>query len=165
MGIWIARLPRACLGGLFLFSLAFGVGEATAKPIRVRQQQDLAFGTVASSAAQGGTVVINASTGNKTITGGVDDLGGIHDRAEYLVKGEKNTFITITLPASITATAASGPGTATIDTFVSSPAWPATLPGIGRGNVLVGATLHAAAGNAPNQFRDGTSTEPSDVRS
>lgn len=136
----------------FLGLLAVGIQEAIARPISVTQQQDLAFGTIASSLAQGGTVVINATTGTKTVTGGITDLGGTHGRAEFLVKGDNNTAFTITLPGSITITAASGPGTATVDSFASDPSSSGVLGGNGKATVFVGATLQLGANQAGESY-------------
>ena len=58
---------------------------------------------------------------------------GTHGRAEFLVAGDRNTAFII------------------------------TLPGNGRGNVLVGVTRHVAAGNAPNRFRDNECATPGEV--
>lgn len=146
--VFRVALALSCVG-----LLATAIQQALAKPISISQRQDLAFGTVAISAAQGGTVVINAATGNKTVTAGATDLGGTHGRAEFQVAGDKNAAFTITLPTSITLTAASGPGTATVDNFTSSPTSPATLPPPnGRLTVFVGATLNLVAGHDPESY-------------
>lgn len=139
-------------GGLLALCLLALAPEVWAKPIKVMQRQDLDFGTVASSVSTGGTVVINASTGAKSVTGGVVDLGGAHGRAEFRVTGDKNTAYTITLPTSITINAATGPGTATIDTFVSDPSSPAVLPNNGQQTVFVGATLTVGANQPPETY-------------
>lgn len=148
----LRRSARGLIGLSFLCVLAVAAQETAAKPIKVRQVQDLGFGTLASSLAQGGTVVINATTGAKSVTGGVTDLGGTHGRAEFVVTGNKDAAFTIALPGSITITAGTGPGTATVDSFTADPASPTVLGGNGKATVFVGATLHLGANQLPENY-------------
>ncbi len=146
-------MRRAVILGLaFLLGLLAGPGELLAAPINVTLTVDLAFGTLANSFTQSGTVAVNANTGAKTVTGGVADLGGAHARADFLIQGDSNTAFILTLPPSVTLNAVSGPESMTLDTFVSNPASTGVLPGNGQTDVLVGAALHLATGQSPDNY-------------
>jgi hypothetical protein len=86
------------------FATTQAQASATAKakgvvlePLTLTQVSDLDFGTVIGSPASG-TVVIDADTGGRTVTGGVTAVpnypGG---RGEFLGAGEKNQIVLISL--------------------------------------------------------------------
>ena len=119
-----------------------------ASSIAIAKSSDLNFGSLITSGSAG-TAVINASTGARTVTGGVVAAGGTFGAAGFDVllcgsAGPKR--FTVTLPSSaVTLTGSSG-GTMTVDTFTQNP----------TGNIssdtslpptpfTVGATLHVGA--------------------
>ena len=62
---------------------------------------DLRFGRVILSSKMGGNVTIDARTGQKSVGGGIQNGGGYHSRAEYVVKGKPNSAFQILLPKQI----------------------------------------------------------------
>jgi hypothetical protein len=57
---------------------------------------------------QGGTAQINAATGARTLTGNLIDLGGVPIAGTVLVRGEPKGMVTVTFPATVQLTNASG---------------------------------------------------------
>lgn len=118
-----------------------------AQPIAITEVQPLAFGTVSASSAAG-TVVV-ATTGARTVTGGVTTLGGSPTAASYNVTGQGSSAYTITLPSSTTL---SGPGTAmTANNFVDDAGASPTLSA-GSGSFNVGATLNVNANQVAGDY-------------
>lgn len=134
----------------FLFVLMISA-PAQAKPISIKLMQDMAFGTLAGDGTLAGTAVINPSTGVKSVTGGVFDLGGIHNPAIFEVKGDKNTTFNITLPGAVTLT--SGGNSMTLNNFTSSPSGSGVPTGPnGKVDVTVGATLQVGVNQAAGTY-------------
>lgn len=78
------------------------------QPITIAKVSDLSFGTVVRPVSGNGTVVIDASTGARTMTGGVSAIGGgpvtTVTRAVFTVSGEGGYNFTVTIPASFNIT-------------------------------------------------------------
>lgn len=78
------------------------------QPIAIAKISDLSFGTVVRPASGNGTVTIDASTGARTITGGVSAIGGgpvtSVGRAAFTVSGEGGYNFTVSIPASFNIT-------------------------------------------------------------
>jgi len=109
------------------------------------------FGTISVDSIPG-TVVINPSSGTKTVSGSVVDLGGTHSAAEFEITGTKGDAITISLPASITL---SGPtSTMTITSLTHDCADPCLIPTSGGGKLtlVVGGTLNASSYQAGGTY-------------
>ena len=123
------------------------------KPLRVNAKGDLRFGKVASSINSPGTVIIDAASGAKTVTGGVFDFGGNSRRAKFKIKGEKNARIYVTLPASITIKDHSSGYLATVDTFKMNKTNPVKLNRKGKATIFVGATLRVGVNQKDKKYR------------
>jgi len=116
------------------------------KPVSISWVQDLEFGALAGDGTFAGTATINPISGAKTVTGGVNDFGGIHNPAAFTVKGDKNTTFTVTLPGSIVLS--SGSSTMTLNNFTSNPSGFGVFGNNGQTTLTVGATLQVGAGQA-----------------
>lgn len=147
LGIGIAAVAQA--------QGASASATASAKVIAsltITKTQDLNFGAL-TSGASAGTAVIDGTTGSRTTTGGITAVIGAPNPvpAQFTVTGEPTKTYTIALPSSA-VTITSGANSMTVDTFTSDTASPATLPVGGSMPIQVGATLHAAANQAPGTY-------------
>ncbi len=153
MSILLRRLVRVAaavvLAACLVSGLATGIRDAAAVVSSVTQKFDLAFGSAAGDVDLAGTVV-ESTGGAKTVTGGATDFGGQDRAAQFTVRGTGNTSYSCTLPGSITVT--SGGNSATVDTFTTNPGLSGTLPGNGKLNIDIGATVHLAAGQAAGTY-------------
>ena len=150
-----SQIVRACatvvLAVFMVSGLATGIRDAAAAIDRVKQQLDLAFGSAAGDADLAGTVVIRTA-GAKSVTGGATDFGGADLAAQFNVRTTvAGETLTCTLPGSITLT---GPGASmTLDTFTTNPLLSNMMPpGQDRVAMLIGATVHLAAGQAAGNY-------------
>jgi hypothetical protein len=117
--------------------------------IAIAKTSDLNFGSLIATGSAG-TAVINATTGARTVTGGVVAAGGTFFPAGFNVilcgaAGPKR--FDILLPSAAITLNGSGGGTMTVDTFTSNPTGP-HVPGDTNPPptpVAVGATLHVGA--------------------
>lgn len=94
-----------------------------ASSIAIAKSADLRFGSLVASGSAG-TAVINASTGARTVTGGVFAAGATFGAAGFNVllcgAGGAKRFV-VTLPSSAVTLTGSGGGTMTVDTFTQNP--------------------------------------------
>jgi hypothetical protein len=78
------------------------------QPISIAKVTDLSFGTVVRPASGNGTVTIDATTGGRTMTGGVSAIAGgpftAVTRAAFTVSGEGGYNFSVTIPASFNIT-------------------------------------------------------------
>jgi hypothetical protein len=78
------------------------------QPISIAKVTDLSFGTVVRPGSGSGTVTVDASTGNRVLTGGVSAINGgpftSITRAAFTVSGEGGYNFTVTIPASFNIT-------------------------------------------------------------
>ena len=127
---------------------AFAQATATASttativtPIGISKTVNMNFGNVATNGAIG-TVVLTPA-GTRTSTGGVTlpATAGTVAAASFAVTGQGNYTYTISLPGSPITLNGTPSGTATVGTFVSTPAATGALTA-GAQTVLVGATLN-----------------------
>lgn len=125
-------------------------GGGGGKPITINWVQDLEFGTLAGDGSFAGTATINPVSGAKTVSGGVYDFGGIHNPAEFRVRGDRNTPYTITLPGSVTL--GSGGSTMTLSNFTSNPSGFGMLGSNGQSTLTIGATLQVGAGQPAGTY-------------
>jgi hypothetical protein len=125
-----------------------GTVNASANVVRilsVTSTSDLSFGTFAPGPTAG-TVVMTAA-GNRTATGGVT-LVSASAGAQGTVNlaGTPSTSYTVTLPSSVTLTAASGGATMTLGSFTTTLTGSAgSLNTSGTGSFGVGGTLTVSA--------------------
>jgi len=123
------------------------------KKLKLKVKSRLEFGTVASDIAVPGTVIINASTGSKTVTGGAIDFGGHHRRIKLQIKGERYSIVYVTLPSSIRLKQKHGHGTALVDGFTLNQSNPLNLGHDGKETVYVGAIMHLNANQPAAKYR------------
>jgi uncharacterized protein DUF4402 len=122
-------------------------------PIQIEKGNDLNFGDVLLNSLLSGSVTIDPA-GNKTVAGGVQNLGGTVTAASYQVVGNPNATFVIDLPTTLQVFANIGGVVQAIElsAFTSSPAGTGVLiqtnPGvpIGFAEVLVGATATLSTG-------------------
>ncbi len=148
---------RVMMGWAIGFALAFAAmtgqhAAAQTTPITIQQHKDLKFAKAAGDANQSGTVIIDATTGSKTTTGGAVDFGGKHQRAEFNVRGDPNLGFTITLPGQIQITGQNTSAVATVKNFASVPANFGVLNAQGKATVYVGATLELQPGQTADDY-------------
>lgn len=145
------RCIRILTAAFGIWTLVSGAAQAQGKPINVLPNpQALEFALVGSTATSG-TITIDSSTGTKTAAGGALALGGLHTRAHFQIRGEKNRSFSIILPGSITITAPGG-ATTTITGFESTPAVTGTLDNSGKASVYVGAVLQVGVGQTSGVY-------------
>jgi hypothetical protein len=134
------------------------ISATIVQPITITKTVDLSFGNVAVSAGTGGTVVVNAQTGNRSSTGGVTlpATAGTVTAASFDVAGAANYTYSITLPGSNITINDGGSNTMTVGTFTSFPATTGTLNGSGAQTLKVAATLNVAAGQAAGTYGTGS---------
>ena len=157
MGFQTARSPaRLAWFGVALAALSGGAmaqsvsGDVTASATLVRtlavtSTSGLSFGTLAPSATAG-TVVV-APDGARSATGGVTLLSANAGSAGAVnLAGTAALAYTVTMPTSVTLTAASGGQTMTLSSLTTNLTSNAgTLGGTGAGTFNIGGTLNVAA--------------------
>lgn len=162
------RLPLIFVIALLMFFAPLGgisMDKASAVvPISVsRVLQALNFGRIVADSLSGGTVVIDASTGNKTVSGGLTGIIGGHGRGVLEVTGDPSREFTITLPTELIISGKVGGGVQTmrLTNFTSSPSSTGITGPDGRAIVFIGATATLIPGqpgsiynNAVNVFVD-----------
>lgn len=119
-------------------------------PIAITKTFDLSFGNVAVSGVAGTVKMDLADT--RTVLGGVTlpAVTGTVTSAKFNVTGSANLTYSISLPGAITLT---GPGAPmSLDSWVSSPSPTGTLDGSGKETIILGGTLHVAAGQVAGAY-------------
>ena len=154
MGKRVTKVKNLSVGTLAvcLFSVfTIGIEDVAAATKKIKNKDDMAFGSVAGDADLGGTVVESTASA-KTVTGGVADFGGVDLAAKFEVQSNTaGESITCSLPGSIQVT--SGANSATVDSFTTDPLLSGLMPsGEDKVNVLIGATVHLAAGQAAGNY-------------
>lgn len=98
-----------------------GLGTANVfRPIALTGTADLVFGTVSCPRSGTGSVAIDASTGERTLSGdGVIGIGSSPHRATYMVSGEGGQAFSVTVPATFTMTGSGNTITVTLTTTAS----------------------------------------------
>jgi hypothetical protein len=134
-------------------SSATETANATAnivQPLQINKIVDLDFGDIAAGTAIG-TVTIDATTGNRTSTGGVTLIAtNDGNEANFEIQGYANATFSIALPTSIIIS--SGSDDMTVDNFVSSLGAAGTLDALGEADLNVGADLHVDANQTPGLY-------------
>lgn len=127
-------------------------GRATVlRQISVVRTGDMDFGTILRGTTAG-RVVINASTGARTVTGGVVMAGGTPRRATFTITGTPNRVVTIRLtPTSTTLTNGTG-GTMLVNAFTLNGSANRRLSAAGTIALGVGARLNVAANQADGNY-------------
>jgi uncharacterized protein DUF4402 len=110
----------------------------------------LEFGQIVPSIVIG-TVTVSTA-GVRSSSGGVTlGNGMVPAPSSFAVTGAPSNTYAITLPTSITLTAAAG-APMVVDTFVSVPAVTGALDVTGAQTLLVGATIHVGVSQAANPY-------------
>ncbi len=144
---------------LFFAVNTYGQASATANatatiiaPIAITNSSALAFGNIAVSATNPGTVTV-APDGTRTALNGatLPVVAGTVGAATFTVTGEGTSSYAITLPATAVTLTGGGGGTMTVDTFTSTPSGTGTLAA-GTQTVTVGGTLHVGAAQTPGNY-------------
>ena len=148
-------IVRACaavvLAACLVSGFATGTRDAAAGVFKVQWKAELFFGSAAGDADLAGTVVISTA-GGKTVTGGATDFGGLVQAADFQIKTDNDgESYSCFLPSSIQVT--SGADNMTVDTFTTShPLVGSMDPGANLIRMLIGATVHLAAGQAAGNY-------------
>lgn len=146
------------VGSVFA-SVHAGMAPPTPDPVVVTQRRDIDFGSAAGDGSLTGTVVLDANTGAKTVTGGVIDFGGQDGLAQFKITGDKNADVFVVLPTSATITI--GGTNMTINNFTMNATNPINLGNKGSVTLDIGATLQVGAGQAAGSYT-GTFTVSAD---
>ncbi|HXO20043.1 MAG TPA: DUF4402 domain-containing protein [Thermoanaerobaculia bacterium] len=118
--------------------------------ISISNNTNLEFGQIVPSVVIG--TVTMSTAGVRSSTGGVTLGNGVVPNASsFAVTGAPSNTYAITLPTSITLTAAAG-APMTVDTFVSDPTVAGALSVAGAQTLLVGATLHVGVSQVANPY-------------
>lgn len=112
---------------------------------------DLAFGRIVSSVTNGGTVVVNSGS-VRTVSGGPVLSGGTVSAAQFVINGQGNSAVAITLPSASVIITNSNSDQMTVDVFTSDGGNNPTLNASGNKVVSVGATLHVGAGQNSGSY-------------
>jgi hypothetical protein len=124
--------------------------------IAIAKTADLNFGSLAVTASAG-TAVINPTTGNRTVTGGVSQIGASgFNAAGFSVlmcgSGGPKRFDIVLPSGSITLNGSSG-GTMTVDTFTSNPSGTGISASTSTPTPFdVGATLHVGGNQTGGDY-------------
>jgi hypothetical protein len=111
--------------------------------LTVSKATDLVFGTLGKPASGSGTVSIDAASGARTVSTGIDAVPTPPpSRALFNVTGEGGQLISVSVPASFSLT---GPSTITVTTTNSAPASPVLSGALGS----AGAFSFGVGGSAP----------------
>lgn len=129
-------------------------GTATATiitPLTVTAGDDLAFGNIAVSANDAGTVTIT-SAGVITSDGGatIPSIPGTQNPASFTITGQANCAISVYLPEDGVVTIGNGTDDMNVNDFENSAI--SALDGSGNGSFTVGATLEVGAGQSTGNY-------------
>ncbi len=92
-------------------------------PIRIEVESSLDFSRIARTGASG-TAAIDPKTGQRRVTGGLADLGGLALRGIVRVTGEPFASVRISLPHSVTLRSAHGGQAEVVDLETDAPVQP-----------------------------------------
>ena len=109
------------------------------------------FGVLVPSTAFTGQVVLDPATGQKTVNGGVIDLGGFHGRAEYVLTGKPHKRYRIFLPSA--ATISVGGNNMTVQDFTAFPGVSGRFGPSGKVHLYVGGTLEVSPSQPSGRYR------------
>ena len=153
----VVGLGAASLAGRAYAATASGTANATVvTPIAIAAALDLRFGSFSTTAAAQ-TVVINAQTGGRTLSGvlGVGTGQNAFGAGTFSVTGDSNLTYAITLPADGVVTITTGAGDATrtmaVSSFTSFPSGTGALTA-GAQTLAVGATITTVASQVSGAY-------------
>ena len=156
IGFWKRALRIGVASGAFgLPGICASQTCGGVSSIAIARTADLSFGSFAVTGGAG-TAAINPSTGARTVSGGLFQVGasGFHPASfNVLLCGDAGLLrFDVVLPSSASLTGSAG-GSMTVDAFTSSPSG----TGIGGSTVTptvlnLGATLHVGANQAAGTY-------------
>lgn len=128
-----------------------GLGRPNCERLNITIESDIDFGRVVLLGDGEGRVILDLTTGKKTLIGDVDDLGGMPFTGRATITGAPFEQIMISLPSEVTMRDGQG-GNALIRDFVSDVDTFAVLDSFGQLEFRFSATLvlgaeQVAAGN------------------
>jgi len=117
------------------------------RPITLSNPTGLVFGSVVRPASGSGTVVINDSTGARTLTGGVVALSTpTPSKAAYTVTGEGGQSFSLSIPTSFAMTTTGGSVTVTLtSTATGSQTLSSSIGSAGTFGFSIGGSLPVAS--------------------
>lgn len=154
LAITVALVASLALLSVGAVNASGTAGSAAAAEIisalSISNNVGLEFGQIVPSAVIG-TVTVSTA-GVRTSAGGVTLGNGMVPAASsFAVTGAASNTYAVTLPTSITLTAAAG-APMTVDTFVSDPSSAGALSVAGAQTLLVGATVHVGVSQVANPY-------------
>jgi Domain of unknown function (DUF4402) len=154
------RNPMLTLGAAIMAALATspalaagasGPTEAViVSPLSLVNTEDLDFGTLISGPLAG-TATINATTGARSVTGGVVAAGGTPKRAEFVGVGTIGLLSLVSMSAAPVLSNGSG-GTMATALVMEGGTGLRLFPGTGVQTFRVGGTLTVGAGQAVGTY-------------
>lgn len=128
------------------------MGKIAAQDITIHQLSPIAFGSFAS-AATGGAITIDASSGARTTTGNIAPLGSSnYGQAEFVITGHPGAEIMVSPPAAITLDKHGESHDLIITNLKVSPGNVVTLDRNGYAKIKIGGTLKAPGNAAPGAY-------------
>ena len=121
------------------------------KPLRIEITADLDFSRLALMSRSGGEVSIDPLSGQRRISGGITDLGGMSLHGQGRLEGEPGRYVSVNLPDRITLSAPNG-STAELVKLETNLPVRAKLDSMGQLTFSFGGKLQVT-GNANGQFR------------
>jgi len=153
--LWPAVFGVIAVAGLAAPSnLRAGSGEDEIKKIELSWEKRLKFGEVASDLTGSGTVIIDAISNSRSVTGAIFDFGGSWSRGKFKIEGEKDAYVNITLPSSVVVESRTGSYTMTLTNLNMNQTNPVKLSEDGKKTVRIGGTLQVAPNQHAGKYRD-----------
>lgn len=120
-------------------------------PIVISIDTELDFSRMIIASAQSGTARIDARSGNRSVAGGLSELGGVPLRGTVRVTGEPRRRVRVSLPGEVQLTAPGGGVARLVDLRTDLSAAPHIKPD-GQLEFGFGGTLQVGAGQ-PGDYR------------
>jgi len=121
------------------------------RPLTVVKQADLDFGPIVVAGA--GTAVIDATTGNMTLTGPLTKIGTSAHRALFTTTGSRNSVVLLRIPQQpVTLTRVGGTETMTVSNWTTDGPTNRRIPANQTFDFAVGGRLNVAAGQADGTY-------------
>lgn len=125
--------------------------DAPARPLSIDVETGIDFSRVAIASPAGGTVEVDAASGQRRVSGGLVDLGGLGLTGTVRLTGEPGRGVRISLPDRIVLTAPDGATAEVHDIVTDLPPAPRLGPD-GRLHFAFGGRLRMQ-GHAAGSFR------------
>jgi len=125
---------------------------ATQQPIQIQIETGIDFSKIGLvRLGQGGTAVIDPTSGQRTLSGSLVDLGGLPIRGTVTIRGDRNGNLSVTFPSRVQLTNASG-ATCALANFTTTLKPNPKLDSTGVLSFTFGGTLQIS-GTATGTFR------------